>query len=557
MGGDEKPWFSAEPYSQDALTAILVARSHHNNPAVGNKPQVRFLDRYLKALGCRAIVTEKKYTDRNFLEDHAAYYIRCFEPYSHVCTRLHFFKRDLDDAQLAAAIVGAADAQDDCEAARASSLQGDYLGFVVVKPLPLTIIGRTCLQPYGAADGRTRMFPAAKPQAVDLFGMKLEVTTLPFQEQDREVAACASSALWTLLHSTSRAFQHAMPSPVEITKAATAHAHVDGRTFPNGGGLNTLQIADAIRSVGLDPFVVSVSSVPRLLAPSEQYGEGAPRPATLEIAKATPEKALEMQQALKLAVMAYLRSGIACILLAQISDQDGAGTVLRGNHAVAITGYSLHADKKPEGYSQSGTLFTADRVDRLYVHDDQTGPFTRFSFADDNMLVASDFSAPDAGRRMAQPANIVVPLYHKIRIPLQQVMDLTLALDSAIQASREWFNFARRFEWDIQLLGLEELRKDVGASGLDAERKLALLTQPLPRFLWRVRAALPPKLAFDLLLDATDLLQGELVRELIVYDAEMCRRIGMMFEVSGDRLPETLVPTGRAFKALIAETALV
>ena len=48
--------------------------------------------------------------------------------------------------------------------------------------------------------------------------------------------------------------------------------------------------------------------------------------------------------------------------------------------------------------------------------------FTRFMFEDGNMLVAEDFSAPDVDRRLAAPVNLVVPLYHKIRIPLRQVV---------------------------------------------------------------------------------------------------------------------------------------
>lgn len=506
---------------------------------MADKPQVRFLHGYLEALDCRALVVEHEYTDRNFLEDYAAYYVRCFEPYARVCTRLHFLSAELDRAALTKAITS-----DDAEA-----LQKFYLGFLVVKPLPLTVIGRTCLKPYEDTPERSRSFPTIQPQAVDLYGLKLNVPTLPFQEQDREVAACASSALWTMLHSTSRLFQHAMPSPVEITKAATAHARVDGRTFPNGEGLNTLQIADAIRSVGLEPFGIGVSSVPRLAVPSDEYADTASATqVTSEDEGDSTARAAQMQLELKLAVLAYLRSGIACALLARTTDQVGGQRIKRGNHAVAITGYALGDAPPNDGYLTSGTRFTAARLDRLYVHDDQTGPFTSFTFEADNMLVAEDFSAPDVTRRLAEPINLVVPLYHKIRIPLRQIVELTVALDEALVALGGVIGLKGRLEWDIQLASLEALRDDIAASGLGQALKLELLTLSLPRFLWRVKASLPGKPVFELLLDATDLLQGDLVRKLVTYEGALCEQIGIVLSMSETLLPEAVRPSIRAFR---------
>lgn len=234
--------------------------------------------------------------------------------------------------------------------------------------------------------------------------------------------------------------------------------------MPNGGGLNTLQIADAIRSVGLEPFGIGVSSVPRLAIQADEYADGAQQPA-MHAAEAdgSPERAAQMQLELKLAVLAYLRSGIACALLARTTDQVGNELVKRGNHAVAITGYSLNEAPSNEGYLSSGTRFAAARLDRLYVHDDQTGPFTSFTFEEGNMLVAEDFSAPDVERRLAEPINLVVPLYHKIRIPLRQVVELTVALDEALEAIRPVLSLKERLEWDVQLISLETLRDDMVA----------------------------------------------------------------------------------------------
>ncbi len=60
-------------------------------------------------------------------------------------------------------------------------------------------------------------------------------------------AACASSALWSVLNGTGQLFQHQALSPVEITKAAALHTRLENRDFPAGDGLTSNQIADAIR----------------------------------------------------------------------------------------------------------------------------------------------------------------------------------------------------------------------------------------------------------------------------------------------------------------------
>lgn len=525
--------FKIEAFKRGLLALRLAALSHDQNKAVRTKSQVQFLEKHLLEAGCQTMLVEPSYTDRSFLEDYAAYYVRCFEHYRHICTRLHFFAEALDETIIANAIVA-----DD-----AAQLQPHYLGFVVVKPLPLTIIGRTCLRAIPVDGGH---FPSNRPQPVNLYGLKLKVDTLPFQEQDREVAACASSALWTMLYSTSRLFQHAMPSPVEITKAATMHARVNGRTFPNGDGLNTLQMADAIRSVGLEPFVLAVSSMPRVAVPVEDFGDAFPDPAAEETPAEAAALAAKMRLVLKLSVLAYLRSGIACVLLSRTSDERNGERLKRGNHAVAITGYSL-GEAEPEGYGE--TRFKAGRIDKLYVHDDQTGPFTTYAFDEGTRLHAVDFRAPDVDRRFAEPINLLVPLYHKIRIPIQHVVDITVALDEAIEGPREKLGLKQRIEWDIELVGLEALRDEIARSSLSQNAKLELLTLSLPRFVWRVRALYKNAPLFDLLIDATDLLQGHLVRKLVVHDEKVSRNIATIFALSGNLYAETLNSTLEAFKA--------
>lgn len=151
------------------------------------------------------------------LEDFVGYYVRCFHAYRRTCTRLHFFTRDFAAADFDALLSGGGAALSPGE------LQAHYLGFIVVKPLPQSMIGRTCLKTY-PDDGGRRAYPIIRSYDANLFGIRLTVDTLAFQEQDTVAAACATSALWAAFHGTGSVFHHSIPSPVEITKAATRHS---------------------------------------------------------------------------------------------------------------------------------------------------------------------------------------------------------------------------------------------------------------------------------------------------------------------------------------------
>ena len=76
---------------------------------------------------------------------------------------------------------------------RRARLSEAYLGFIVVKPLHTNPIGRTCLRTY--PESNNRKYPVLQTYEVGLYGHSLSVTSLAFQEQDRVVAACATSAI--------------------------------------------------------------------------------------------------------------------------------------------------------------------------------------------------------------------------------------------------------------------------------------------------------------------------------------------------------------------------
>ena len=236
-------------YSEEKLFKFVYGLGNDEFRHVPDTQQTAYFRNYFRQKKPRTLVWEPEYTDHDFLEDFAAYYVRCFEPYERFCGRLHLFTCRFSPEQFRALIKGKNGLL------TSDYLQEHYLGFIVAKPLPRTAIGRTCLETYKEDKGRH--YPITRSYDSHLFGLTFTVETLAFQEQDRVVAACASSALWSVLQGTGKLFQHSIPSPVEITRMARSNPLSESRTLPNSG-LFPAEIAAAIRAVGLEPFPIEV-----------------------------------------------------------------------------------------------------------------------------------------------------------------------------------------------------------------------------------------------------------------------------------------------------------
>lgn len=153
--------FEVHPYDIAALERLLAEKSGAFVEVIHQKLHSLYFQEYFDALGAKTIIVEPDYVDRDFLEDFAGYYVRCFPDYRRKCTRLHFFARPFSEAEFEGLLSRALD--DD----HVRGLQDDYLGFVVVKPLPQTVVGRTCLRTY-PRNGH-RFYPIARLRGESLW----------------------------------------------------------------------------------------------------------------------------------------------------------------------------------------------------------------------------------------------------------------------------------------------------------------------------------------------------------------------------------------------------
>jgi hypothetical protein len=469
---------TVRPLTGPAFFAALANRWITDAQIELQSPQARYILGYLQnpEVGAQCFIEESPYVDGDYLEDYASFYVSSFPPYERYCRRLHFFDRNFTQEQVDE-MLGGADPPD------VAALVDSFIGFIVVRPLPEAVIGRTVLRTY-RGDGARRHFPTCRRYRPYLNGIELPISSLAFEEQDSSVAACATVALWSAFHKTHFLFGTPRPRPAAITKAANV-VRSAMRTIPSGG-LNVFQVGEAIRAVGLDPEIFAITGQNPMLA-SLAY--------------------------------AYLSAGIPLILVVFVEDQT--------HHAVTVVGYSQPDElaPNPEPTLKGVVSFAGQRIDKLYVHDDGIGPFASIPIAATPAgLTMPDKTSPplvfETNWRLEQPKDgretayflpecIVVPAYPKVRVPFFAMHDWVHRLMRMFTTFRVPFQNqglqVDQLTWDIRLSQVNEFKEELRSGPYWPNARIRELAQDfLPRFLWLAIMRHNGVPALLLLADATD-----------------------------------------------------
>tara|TARA_A100000171_G_scaffold42788_1_gene44396 strand:+ start:325 stop:906 length:582 start_codon:yes stop_codon:yes gene_type:complete len=129
----------------------------------------------------------------------------------------------------------------------------------------------------------------------------------------------------------------------------------------------------------------------------------------------------------------------------------------------------------------------------------------------------------------ANPEFLLLPLYHKIRIPFSLIHDAMLELDAILENVRQQLAGQSRAEWDIFLTTASDykssIRKEYGGIGLDLRSSLFV---DLPRFLWRVIVRTDEQLQLDLLFDATGIAQHDLLVHVVSSGGGYAQMLGVI-----------------------------
>ena len=465
-------------FNGDNLASSL-SNKYTSTEQVKLKKHYDYFFKYLSSseLGVKTIVIENNYISRDFLHDYASYYALCFEKYEKVCRRVHFFDSEINLEQFHEALLRPREETD--------NFWLHYVGFIVVKPIPVKMIGYSVLKTYSNSQNiNDRNFWGLRTYKINVFGTEVRLKSLAFQEQDSVLAACATTAIWSMLNKAAVDFHTILKSPSQITLDADKISPDGSRLFPNKG-LSILQISQAILNSGL------VSEIK----------EGDARTASY------PYKVVSNQY-LKKIINAYSGIGIPIILVVMVpSGQE------HGLHAITVSGFKSNTPVAIP--PQKKISYMSDNIDKIYAHDDQWGPFVRINLENEYNLI-TPWTEADTQSRPTLVKNIVVPVYPKIRITFQDLEVIVAGIDRILT-----FFFAKLIVadlvWDIKIDYSEKFKAGIKGSGLDSQRKIVLLETSLPKYIWIVSCHVGEHKLLCFTFDATNINHAMIGLEVISY----------------------------------------
>ena len=427
--------------------------------------QVSYLSHYLNELNCKTVLVESHYIDRDYIDDVALFYAKSLRSYPNHCQRAHFFSDSFSQADWDEWLMRANNGQyHEIE----QRLQNGYVGFAVIRPLPGAPVGRTVLKTFGekASDGRLRNYSAVRKYVANLAGFALRVQGLAFQQQDRGVSACATTALWCAAHQMAHMEGIRIPTPAEITQAASRYFLPGGRALPSEG-LTIEQLCEAIRATGLAPLYI----------PAQTF-EG------------------DRKQ-----LLAYLASGFAPVLAIQRLGSEAG-------HAVCAVGLRI---KEVDPQTDPSLSFRdgATALCGLYIHDDRLGPY-----ASADILPLTVGKKIKTMLRIRWPRTqdefencelkaIVVPVASKLRLTADRLWDLGMSFGEAF--SKLCPQFGREVTVSCRYISAVQYRKSAFTLGLEdtgAHRLAAELV--MSRYLGVVELVTTKGPLLDVILDTTE-----------------------------------------------------
>lgn len=479
--------FIVKPYNSSNLSESL-SNSFTSSLVISSKKHFIYLEEYLEEIETKTILIEENYLSKAYNSDFSFYYAKCFQVYPKFCRRVHFFSKKFNQSKLETDIVS-----------KDASLLKFYLGYIVVKPIPFAVIGPTLLKTYKITDkSRKRNFFGVRPYLVHLLGHSIIIDSLAFQEQDKTVSACATTAIWCMLHKASKTFETKILNPNQITHNAGITAAGGGRLFPNKG-LNTRQMCEAIYKSGLVTEIRVVDS---------QFDPEAIR-------------------LIKQLVYAYSKIGIPLILNIEVPfEQDELSA-----HAVTICGFKIKRRATKINFKDEVT-FISDRIEKIYVHDDQWGPFSRIDL--NKTALRSSWSEFDEhGKRDTISKEILIPVYPNIRISYDDVLSIVYGIDGVLTLAFE-DHFEDDLQWEIFLVHSNNFKDELRKSKVEKNTKLKILKSSYPKYIWQISCFVGSEKILDYIFDATSLSTSMYGLDGICYYSDLKKYINEFVEMNPD-----------------------
>lgn len=411
-------------------------------------PQKDYFIKYLEGHNCRTVLIEFNYIDKDYLIDYSKFFARSYKHVSRRVKRIHFFATEFTQENLEYALNHQNDEHAERHEIFMSCITSKYIGFIILKPLlddsNQKLLGRTLLK-CPDIDTETTQF-IHKDNKVNLFGICLQVDTLPFQMQDTAVGGCATSALWIANSKLSELFGTPNLSPFEITEAAVNHVE-HNRNFPSQG-LTIEQMLNFLRYIKLDYDILDVRKLRSIIEKKEF----------------SSEVINDTQQNLKClipdTIKAFINAEIPLICGIRLYKFDESNSLAeKPFHAVIISGYKEDI---------------TGNISEIYIHDDQKGPYSIVTnaSADDSFLEWNCKWTEDNEYDKAEVEILIIPTYPKMRTIYNKIYP------SLMEERAKYSNLY----FELKLYSIQKYKTDLLTMQFDD--KINILKRSLPRFVW-------------------------------------------------------------------------
>ena len=218
----EYAWIDiAEPSDFDNLVTAL-------DPAFAPMEVVAELKSCIRP-AVRGVLLEKGYVDKDYRSTFYKHYAKKGRLYRDDCVRVHFFAEG----------IGFDEATTNLRSASGTVNEGQYYGFIVLRPTIVATIGRSILSPDIRLGARGTAIQAK--HKVHLLGHTLSVWGFPSMSQHIDISVCAHVSCWSILrHYSERFSQHRELLLHDITMMAS---QFDPGGVTPGLGLDVLEAA--------------------------------------------------------------------------------------------------------------------------------------------------------------------------------------------------------------------------------------------------------------------------------------------------------------------------
>ncbi len=345
--------------------------------------------------------------------------------------------------------------EDIFESKKIVEIQKSYLGYFVIRPTKSSLLGRNYISPKALQD---QDFVSCLCRiSTSVFGIPLTVDAFPHSTQDKIVATCAETSIWSIMEYFSNKYSEYSPA---LTSKIT---HVINETFYQrslpSNGLTALQISSALRAFGFATRVYSKGN-------EKEVG------------------------GLFRTVSDYVESGIP-VVIAVTGDR-------MGGHALLLTGHTeidlkkVKLTKPIEGIGDKGKIKIFNKELLFFDSADFEKDFISI---DDNKRAyhplnlkkpLSHYGEPKF--HMGEIKSVIVPLQNRIYMESKTARELMFQLiqnptyginESEIMNDEPWI-------FRLFLTSTKSFKKRLRDTQAKLESELAslLLKSHFPRFLW-------------------------------------------------------------------------